>query len=179
MTVEFAQRQNKFWNEVSEEEDPLEGRGIDGMMKCGRTPPSCSIRETGAQRQGINVTEGRKQGRPWPQNGLKSHRKRRRRRRRRNKNKSQSRWSRGQMFKPVAPCLLGFRVRIPLGAWVCVCCKCYVFSGIGLGGGPIPRPEVSYRAVQRERERVCVCVCVCVCHWMLSDATVTSYTYRK
>jgi hypothetical protein len=55
-----------------EEEDPLESQRIDGMTKCGRSPPYCLIRETVAQRRGLDVTGGRKQGRPWAENGSKS-----------------------------------------------------------------------------------------------------------
>jgi hypothetical protein len=69
--------------EVSEEERPPETRGIDSKAKCGRIPPNCSIRTTVAQSQDVGVIGGRKQGRPWPGNGSKIHRKMRRRRRRR------------------------------------------------------------------------------------------------
>jgi hypothetical protein len=55
-----------------EEEDPLESQGIDGMTKCGRSPPYCLIRETVVQRRDLDVTGGRKQGRPWAENGSKS-----------------------------------------------------------------------------------------------------------
>lgn len=42
------------------------------MTKCGRSPPYWLIRETVAQRQGLDMTRGRKQGRPWAENGSKS-----------------------------------------------------------------------------------------------------------
>jgi len=48
-------------------------------------------------------------------------------------------------------CLLGFRVRIPLGAWISVFCECCVMSGRGLYVGLVTRPEESYR--------------VCLCSW--------------
>ena len=41
--------------------------------------------------------------------------------------------------------LLGFWVRIPLGAWMSVFCECCVSSGRDLCDGPIPRPGESYR----------------------------------
>jgi hypothetical protein len=46
--------------------------------------------------------------------------------------------------------LLGFRVRIPPGAWASLSSECRVLSGRDLCDGSIPRS-------------VCVCVCVCVC----------------
>jgi hypothetical protein len=51
-----------------------ENREIDGKMKCGTMLPNYSILKTGMQRQDTGVTGGRKQGRPWPRKGPKSHR---------------------------------------------------------------------------------------------------------
>ena len=52
-----------------------------------------------------------------------------------------SRWPRGS----AAASLLGWRVRIPSGAWMSVSCECCVLSGRGLCVGLITRPEESYR----------------------------------
>jgi hypothetical protein len=42
------------------------------MTECGRSPPCWLIRKTVAQRRGLDVTGGRKQGWPWAENGSKS-----------------------------------------------------------------------------------------------------------
>ena len=76
------------------------------------------------------------------------------------------RWPRGIKRGSAAASLLGFRVRIPLGAWTSVSCECRVFSDTGLGDGTIPRPEESYRVwcgLVWCVYDVCVLVCVCVC----------------
>jgi hypothetical protein len=58
--------------------------------------------------------------------------------------KSQSQWPNGLRRGSTAACLLGSRIRIPLGAWMFVSRECCVFVGRGLCDGSIPRPEESY-----------------------------------
>ena len=43
-----------------------------------------------------------------------------------------SQWPRGLRRGSAAARLLGLRVRIPPGAWMCVCFECCVLSGRGL-----------------------------------------------
>jgi len=50
-------------------------------------------------------------------------------------------WSRGLRRVSMAARLLGLRVRIPPGAWMCLCCECCVWSGRGLYVELITRPE--------------------------------------
>jgi hypothetical protein len=66
-----------------------------------------------------------------------------------------SRWSSRLWRRSAATRLLGWRVRIPPGAWVSVSCDSCVLPGTGHCEGPTTRREESYR--------VCLCVCVCVC----------------
>jgi hypothetical protein len=67
--------------------------------------------------------------------------------------KCRSQWTSGLRRGSAAARLLGLRIRIPPGAWMCVCCECCVcLSGRGLCDGLITRPEESYRLC-------CVIVC--------------------
>jgi len=56
-----------------------------------------------------------------------------------------SQWSCGIRRGSKATRVLGWRGRIPPGAWMSVSCEYRVFSGIGLCFGLIIRPEDSYR----------------------------------
>ena len=47
--------------------------------------------------------------------------------------------------RSVAARLLGLRVRVPPGAWMCVCCECCVLSCRYICDELITRPEESYR----------------------------------
>jgi len=68
---------------------------------------------------------------------------------------SRSQWQRGLRRRSTAARLLGLRVRVQPGAWVCVCCDCCVLSGRGLCDGLITRPEESYGCLSF----VCVVCC--------------------
>jgi hypothetical protein len=59
--------------------------------------------------------------------------------------KGRSQWPRALRRSSVTERLLGWRVRIPPGAWMFVSFTVFVLSGRGLCDGPIPRPEESYR----------------------------------
>jgi len=56
-----------------------------------------------------------------------------------------SRWPRGLRCGSAAARVLGLRVPIPPGAWMCVCCECCVFLGRGLCYELITRPEEFYQ----------------------------------
>jgi len=71
MEVPQKNPKNKFWKNVLEKEGPLEGKRLDGTTKCRKTPPNCPVRKTGAKRQDIGMTGGRRQERSWPGNVLK------------------------------------------------------------------------------------------------------------
>ena len=79
--------------------------------------------------------------------------------------------------------LLGLRVRISPGAWLCVSCDCIVLSHRGVRDGPIPRPEESYQLRARVCVHVCVRACVCVCRWLCHvhqlSSTPRMFMYKK
>jgi len=58
---------------------------------------------------------------------------------------TRSQWSRGLRRGPVATCLLGLCVRIPLKSWMSVSCECCGLSGRGLRVGLVTRSEESHR----------------------------------
>jgi hypothetical protein len=59
--------------------------------------------------------------------------------------RGRSQWPRGLKRRSAAFCFLGFRVRIPPGAWMSVSYECCVLSGRGLCVGLITRPKESYQ----------------------------------
>jgi hypothetical protein len=58
---------------------------------------------------------------------------------------SQSQWPRGLRHVSEAVRLLGLRICILPGAWMCDSCECCVLSGRGPSVGLITNPEQSYR----------------------------------
>lgn len=60
-------------------------------------------------------------------------------------NLCRSRWPRGLWRRSEVARLLGFRVRIPSGTWMCVSCQCRSLSGWGLCDRPNPHSEESCR----------------------------------
>ena len=58
---------------------------------------------------------------------------------------SQSQWSRSLKHVSAATRLLGLRIRILPGAWMCDSFECCVLSGRGPCVGLMTRPEESYR----------------------------------
>jgi hypothetical protein len=61
-----------------EEEGQWGDHEIDGKMSYRGMQPTCSGLVTGRLQQEIGRSGGRRLGRPWPENGLKHHRRRRR-----------------------------------------------------------------------------------------------------
>jgi hypothetical protein len=59
-------------------------------------------------------------------------------------------WPRGLRRESAAACLLGLRVRIPLGVWMSVCCECFVLSGRVI--------SATGRSLVQRSPTQCVCV---------------------
>ena len=78
-------------------------------------------------------------------------------------------WPRRLMRGSAVACLLGWRVRIPPGAWMSVLSVVWFHVDVS---------ATDWSLVQRSPTK-CVCLCVCVCVWSLAQQGLSCYENKE